>query len=635
MVIGPFRLSLCVCLVFLTSACFGTRLEESFNECQLDRLNALTPDNRIESQGGITETWNSNHPELRCAGVTLLKRTIFPNGFHLPSYANYPQLIFIAQGNGVFGVSLPGCPVTYEEAESQSREDRRQRIVIKRESEQEQEQQGDSHHKIYHFRQGHLLAIPAGVPYWSFNYGNEPIVAITLLDTSNLDNQLDPSPRRFYLAGNPEEEHPETQQQQPQTRRRHGQHQQDEYGSQGEEEGNNVLSGFSTQLLAHAFGVDEEIARILQNPPEQTKDQIVRVEGGFRDVISPRWGEGKQYEDELEERQRQPPRRDEQGKGYDYDDDRRPRHRQDPYREGDEDDRRPRGSRQGQGRGYDDDDRRPGQYEEGEEDDRRPRRSSRPKRQGRRHDDDDRRADEDDRRGYDDDERRPDEDDRRGYDDDERRPDDDDRQGYDDDDRRPRWSSRPKGQGRNGVEETLCSPTLVEDIARPSRADFYNPAAGRISSANSLTFPILRWFQLSAEHVLLYRNGIYSPHWNNNANSIIYGLRGEGRIQVVNSQGNAVFNGVLREGQILLVPQNFAVGKQAGNEGFEYVAFKTADRASISHLKQVLRGIPADVLINAFGLRNHQVSALKYNGNQTPLVAAYDSQYGPQRRDQP
>ncbi|XP_016183060.1 glycinin-like [Arachis ipaensis] len=571
MVIGPFRLSLYVWLVFLTSACFGTRLEESFNECQLDRLNALTPDNRIESQGGITETWNSNHPELRCAGVTLLKRTIFPNGFHLPSYANYPQLIFIAQGNGVVGISLPGCPVTYEEAESQSREDRRRRIAIKRESEREQEQQGDSHHKIYHLRQGHLLAIPAGVPYWSFNYGNEPIVAITLLDTSNLDNQLDPSPRRFYLAGNPEEEHPETQQQQPQTRRRHGQHQQEE------EEGNNVLSGFSTQLLAHAFGVDEEIARILQNPPEQTKDQIVRVEGGFRDVISPRWGEGKQYEDELEERQRQPRRRDEQGKGYDYDDDRRP-HRQDPYRQGDEDDRRPRGSRQRQGRIYDDDDRRP---------------------------------------------------------------DDDDRQGYDDDDRRPRWSSRPKGQGRrydedgrNGVEETLCSPTLVEDIARPSRADFYNPAAGRISSVNSLTFPILRWFQLSAEHVLLYRNGIYSPHWNNNANSIIYGLRGEGRIQVVNSQGNAVFNGVLREGQILLVPQNFAVGKQAGNEGFEYVAFKTTDRASISHLKQVFRGIPADVLINAFGLRNHQVSALKYNGNQTPLVAAYDSQYGPQRRHQ-
>ncbi|MED6209065.1 hypothetical protein PIB30_051082 [Stylosanthes scabra] len=554
MALGPFRLSLCFCLLFLASACFGKRLEERFNECQLERLNALEPDHRVESEGGITETWNSNHPELRCAGVTLLKRTIFPNSLHLPSYANYPQLIFIAQGRGAFGVSLPGCPVTHEEAESQSRQDRR-RSTVRRGS---QEQESDSHHKIYHFRQGHLIAIPAGVPYWSFNYGDEPVVAITLLDTANFDNQLDRSPRRFYLAGNPEEEHPEAQQEQQQQRRhrpqqpkrqpfgrRHGQRE-EEYGE--EEEGNNLLSGFGAQFLAHAFGVDEEIVRRLQNPPEE-KDQIVRVEGGFRDIISPRWGD-EDEEEEREERQqqRQPPRRwDEQERGYDFDD---------------EDDRRQ--SRRGQD---EDDQRRPRPW------------WSRPGGQGREYDEEERRHE------------------------------------------------------RNGLEETECSPTLIENIARPSRADFYNPAAGRISSANSLTFPILGWFQLSAEHVLLYRNGIYSPHWNNNANSILYGIRGEGRIQVVNCEGNAVFNGVLREGQILLVPQNFAVAQQAGNEGFEYVAFKTNDRATISHIKQVIRGIPAEVLINAFGLKNHQVSALKYNGNQTPLVSARGSQYGPQRRD--
>ncbi|RYR15445.1 hypothetical protein Ahy_B04g072192 [Arachis hypogaea] len=34
---------------------------------------------------------------------------------------------------------------------------------------------------------------------------------------------------------------------------------------------------------------------------------------------------------------------------------------------------------------------------------------------------------------------------------------------------------------------------------------------------------------------------------------------------------------VIWEGQILLVPQNFTLGKQAGNEGFEYVVFKTTD----------------------------------------------------------
>ena len=93
----PFRLSLCICLLFLTCACLAS-LDERLNECQLDRLNALEPYNRIESEGVVTETWNSNHPELRCAGVTLVRRTINLNGLHLPSYGNYPQLIMIVQG---------------------------------------------------------------------------------------------------------------------------------------------------------------------------------------------------------------------------------------------------------------------------------------------------------------------------------------------------------------------------------------------------------------------------------------------------------------------------------------------------------------------------------------------------------
>lgn len=57
----------------------------------------------------------------------------------------------------------------------------------------------------------------------------------------------------------------------------------------------------------------------------------------------------------------------------------------------------------------------------------------------------------------------------------------------------------------NGIEETICTAKLRENIDKPSRADIYNPRAGRFSTVNSLTLPILRFLQLSAARGVLYR----------------------------------------------------------------------------------------------------------------------------------
>lgn len=59
--------------------------------------------------------------------------------------------------------------------------------------------------------------------------------------------------------------------------------------------------------------------------------------------------------------------------------------------------------------------------------------------------------------------------------------------------------------GRNGLEETLCTAKVRENLDRPSRADVYNPRAGRFSSVNSFTLPILSFLQLSASRGVLYR----------------------------------------------------------------------------------------------------------------------------------
>ncbi|RZC57690.1 hypothetical protein C5167_004994 [Papaver somniferum] len=118
----------------------------------------------------------------------------------------------------------------------------------------------------------------------------------------------------------------------------------------------------------------------------------------------------------------------------------------------------------------------------------------------------------------------------------------------------------------NGVEETICSMRLKQNIANPTRAD------------------------------------IYSEKGN---------------------AGRQVFNGQLNQGQILVVPQNFAVVKQAGNEGFEWVAFKTNDNAMMSPLvgkTSALRAMPADVLMNAYQISREEANRLKNNRREETMI---------------
>lgn len=57
----------------------------------------------------------------------------------------------------------------------------------------------------------------------------------------------------------------------------------------------------------------------------------------------------------------------------------------------------------------------------------------------------------------------------------------------------------------NGLEETICTARVRQNIDNPSRADIYNPRAGRFTTANSLTLPILSFLQLSAARGVLHR----------------------------------------------------------------------------------------------------------------------------------
>ncbi|KAL7215490.1 hypothetical protein ACSBR1_027622 [Camellia fascicularis] len=91
---------------------------------------------------------------------------------------------------GILGTAFPGCPETY------------QSFRRTEEGRQSERSSRDQHQKIHRIRQGDIIALPAGVAPSAYNDDNDQLVVVVIHDTNNNDNQLDQNPRRFYLAGN-------------------------------------------------------------------------------------------------------------------------------------------------------------------------------------------------------------------------------------------------------------------------------------------------------------------------------------------------------------------------------------------------------------------------------------------------
>ncbi|XP_060180412.1 11S globulin-like [Lycium barbarum] len=497
-------LPLSLCFFLLFNCCFAQieqqqgfleeRLQQQHRrgrprtDCRIQSLSAREPTRKFDSEAGFTEFWDRNSEEFECAGVAAVRNVIQPQGLLLPHYNNAPQLLYIVKGSGLLGTVIPGCAETFE---SPQRE-RSMRGQESREGESQYRTGGDRHQKVRQFRQGDVLALPAGVTLWFYNNGQDRLVTVALLDTSNPTNQLDQQFRHFFLAGNPNPREQSGSKYEEEIRARREQ----EQGEQPQRrQSGNLFDGFEQDLLADVFNVDQELVRNLKGREDQ-RGRIVRAENF--DVLSP------EFEEEEEEQQSHRQRREREHKG------------------------------------------------------------------------------------------------RRG--------------------------SQP-----NGLEETICTLRLRENLGRPSRADVYNPRGGRISTLNSHKLPILNFLQLSAERGVLYQNAVMAPLWNMNAHSILYILRGTGRIQVVGDAGICVFNDEVREGQMLVVPQNFAVVKKAGNRGLEYIAFKTNEQAMTSPLAgrlSAIRAMPEEVLMNSYQISRQEARSLKYNREETTVFAGRRSSRG-------
>uniref|UniRef100_A0A7N1A829 Cupin type-1 domain-containing protein n=1 Tax=Kalanchoe fedtschenkoi TaxID=63787 RepID=A0A7N1A829_KALFE len=237
----------------------------SQNECNLDNINVAEPINRIKAEGGTIEYFSNNDQQFQCAGINAVRHVIEPQGLLLPSFSNAPQISYIIQGRGVLGAVFTGCEESYQSGTSQGSSRWSRRGESQRGQGQGQTgRSNDQHQKIRNFRQGDIIALPAGVSHWIYNDGQTPIVAITIFDTSNDANQLDQSIRKFFLAGS-------SQSQQGRGQRGRQEGPRGPWKGRGEQSENwqSIFSGLDEELLSDVFNVNQEVIRSLRGQKEQ------------------------------------------------------------------------------------------------------------------------------------------------------------------------------------------------------------------------------------------------------------------------------------------------------------------------------------------------------------------------------
>ncbi|KAJ4768315.1 Glutelin type-B 5 [Rhynchospora pubera] len=162
--------------------------------CRFENLQALEPSRRVQHEAGVTEYYDENNEQLRCAGLSVRRRTIEPRGLRLPAYSNAPSLVYIKQGRCLMGVVYPGCPESYQSFQQQFEQSRQEGFA-------QGQRPRDEHQKVRRVREGDIVALPTGVTHWFYNDGDVPVVAVTVSDVSNNANQLEPRRREFLLAG--------------------------------------------------------------------------------------------------------------------------------------------------------------------------------------------------------------------------------------------------------------------------------------------------------------------------------------------------------------------------------------------------------------------------------------------------
>ncbi|XP_060180852.1 11S globulin seed storage protein 2-like [Lycium barbarum] len=441
----------------------GTRLTQA-QQCRLQRLTGSQPSDRIESEGGFTEVWDENEEQFQCAGVAPMRNVIRRNSLSLPNFHPMPRLVYIERGQGILGITHPGCAETFQSQPQSFQAGREPR------EERGQGRRGDQHQKVHRIRQGDVVAIPAGAAHWCYNDGEEELVAVSINDLNHRSNQLDQNLRAFYLAGGV----PESGRQRVQIGLRR----------QSTQRFQNIFRAFDTELMAEAFNVPQELVRRMQEEQSE-RGLIVNVKEGMR-MVRP------DEEEEFKER----PRRGQQ------------------------------------------------------------------------------------------------------------------------------WWEEATG---NGLEENICTMKIRTNMQHRRQADLFSRQAGKINHVNRQKLPILKYMDMSASKGTLYPNALITPHWSVNGHCVVYVQRGDAQVQVVDHSGQQVMSDRVNQGEMFVVPQFFASTLRAGQNGFEFVVFRTSGEPMNNQLAgytSVIRAMPVEVLTNAYQISPNEAQRLKVNrGGESFLLS--------------
>ncbi|MCD7472043.1 11s globulin seed storage protein 2 [Datura stramonium] len=208
------------------------------------------------------------------------------------------------------------------------------------------------------------------------------------------------------------------------------------------------------------------------------------------------------------------------------------------------------------------------------------------------------------------------------------RPDEEEEEEFEEQQGRPgqQWWEEVIG---NGLEENICTMKIRTNMETQRRADIFSRQAGKINHVGRQKLPILNYMDMSASKGTLYPNALMTPHWSVNGHCVIYVQRGDAQVQVVDQMGQQVMNDRVNKGEMFVVPQYFASTVKAGQNGFEFVVWRTSSEPMNSQLAgytSVIRAMPVEVLTNAFQISPNEAQRLKMNrGGESFLLS-------PQRR---
>ncbi|KAH7404535.1 hypothetical protein KP509_15G030600 [Ceratopteris richardii] len=202
------------------------------------RVNLGKPEEILRTEGGRLRAWSEHIQSIRNAHIGVGELELEEDGLVIPHYSDANVIAFVLEGKGVMGAVNSHADSKYK------------RTFLRR---------------VQH---GDVIALPRSTVHWWYNPGNSRLRVFIVGDTS-----LGANPGRFHqfgLAGA----------------------KQDRFGT--------LLSGFSSDALATAWGVDEKTVEALLE--RQSDAGIVKAQKKIRFSEFPREREKHQREDMNTER---------------------------------------------------------------------------------------------------------------------------------------------------------------------------------------------------------------------------------------------------------------------------------------------------------------------------------------------